>query len=136
MRIAAKQLRYTVETFAVLYPGELQVFLQAVKAGQEMLGDLHDCDVWLGLLPQFYQEEYSRTVAYYGHANPFRPLQPGLDYFMHNRQAEWERIFLNFGESWENWKSIDLWKQLGQTIAAPVYHGVFPLAPENNSSEK
>ncbi|MDO8971912.1 MAG: CHAD domain-containing protein, partial [Saprospiraceae bacterium] len=131
MRIAAKQLRYTLETFAPLYPGELQPYLQAVKAGQELLGDVHDCDVWLAFLPQFVKEEMDRTIIYYGHANPFRPLQPGLDYFLRNRQEVRTQKFQSFGEHWEIWKTLDLWTQLQRTILAPVYHQVFPLPPES-----
>jgi CHAD domain-containing protein len=134
MRIAAKQLRYTLESFAPLYPGELQPYLQAVKASQELLGDIHDCDVWLEFLPHFNQEELNRTTAYYGHPNPFRPLQPGLDYFLKNRQEVRQQKFVSFGERWETWKNDDLWTQLRRTILAPVYLQVFPLAPDAAAS--
>jgi CHAD domain-containing protein len=136
MRIAAKQLRYTLETFAPLYPGELQPYLQAVKTSQELLGDMHDCDVWLVFLPQFMKEEMERTIAYYGHANPFRPLQPGLDYFLRNRQEVRSQKFQSFGDRWESWKSNNLWAQLEHTIHAPVYHQVFPLSPEPAALEE
>jgi CHAD domain-containing protein len=46
MRIAAKRLRYTLEVFAGGDPS-LRRPLGAAEKLQELLGDLHDCDVWL-----------------------------------------------------------------------------------------
>ncbi len=136
MRIAAKGLRYTLETLAPIYPGELQPFIQAVKTSQELLGDIHDCDVWLSFLPQFIDEERQRTVNYYGHANPFRPLMPGLAFFQSNRQQERTKKYEEFKRRWEKWKADDLWNQLSQTVAAPVFTNVFPLAPDRPAPEE
>ncbi len=47
MRIAAKKLRYTMEVYAPLYRRNLKKPLVRVKKIQEILGDLHDCDVWI-----------------------------------------------------------------------------------------
>ena len=103
MRISAKQLRYTLETFAPLYPEGLAPFLQAVKSSQELLGNMHDCDVWLTYLPQFIQEERERTIAYYGHANPLHPMMPGFDYFLKNRLQERDQQYQEFQQQWEKW---------------------------------
>lgn len=46
LRIAMKKLRYTVEPFAVLWGSPLAVKIATVKALQEYLGQIHDCDVW------------------------------------------------------------------------------------------
>jgi CHAD domain-containing protein len=45
MRIAAKHLRYSMEAFAPLYPSKLRKPIKTIKSVQEMLGDIHDCDV-------------------------------------------------------------------------------------------
>ena len=47
IRIAAKKLRYTMEVYAPLYRLGLKKPLSRVKKIQEILGDLHDCDVWI-----------------------------------------------------------------------------------------
>ena len=50
LRIAAKRLRYTLELFADVF-GELgQTQIDRVKAIQEDLGNLHDCDVRIGMI--------------------------------------------------------------------------------------
>lgn len=130
MRIAAKQLRYTLETFAPLYPEELAPYMQAVKSSQELLGNMHDCDVWLTYLPQFVKEERERTLVYYGHANPLHPLLPGFDYFLKNRQQERDQQYQEFRLKWEKWAAENLWSQLGEAIKAPVYQNIYPAAPD------
>jgi CHAD domain-containing protein len=60
MRIAAKKLRYTIEIFAPLYGTDLRDPLRAVKRVQELLGSIHDCDVWIQTLPGFMGGESGR----------------------------------------------------------------------------
>jgi len=129
MRIAAKQLRYTIEIFAPLYPGELAPQLTLVKACQELLGDLHDCDVWTTLLPQFMEQERERVTNFYGHFNPFRPLIPGLVHFQHNRAQQRQQIYLKFRQQWHIWQAADPWSQLRQAVLAPVIPFVYPPPP-------
>jgi putative phosphoesterase len=50
MRINAKHLRYTMETFAPLYKDGLTKEIQIMKIFQDLLGEMHDCDVWLSLI--------------------------------------------------------------------------------------
>jgi putative phosphoesterase len=53
MRIYAKKLRYTMECFAPLYENKLEGEIQRIKDFQDMLGEMHDCDVWLEYIPEF-----------------------------------------------------------------------------------
>lgn len=128
MRIAAKKLRYTIETFLPLYPETIQSFLLPVKASQELLGDIHDCDVWSVFLPGFIDEERERTLIYYGHTNPLHPLLPGLHYFQENRLLERARRYAEFLEQWQKWKEDDLWNQLRGLVTAPLISVIFPPA--------
>ena len=50
MRIAAKNLRYTLEIYRRLYKNRLRQFIKNLKVIQEILGEIHDCDVWIGML--------------------------------------------------------------------------------------
>lgn len=47
MRIAAKRLRYTMEAFIPCFGEPLVKQIDEVKALQEQLGDIHDCDIWM-----------------------------------------------------------------------------------------
>jgi CHAD domain-containing protein len=48
MRIAAKRLRYAMELFAACWGDQLGAFSQQVAQMQSSLGELHDCDLWIG----------------------------------------------------------------------------------------
>ena len=126
MRISAKQLRYTIEVFAPIYPGELQTYLQAVKTSQEFLGDMHDCDVWQDFLPKFIEEEQQRTIVYFGHSNPLHPLLPGFEYFRQNRRDLRDAQYQELRLQWEKWKEENVWNALSETIASFTHADLFP----------
>ena len=53
MRIAAKRLRYTVELARPVYGQSLDEAVAAVKRVQTLLGEVHDCDVWVERVRRF-----------------------------------------------------------------------------------
>lgn len=136
MRIAAKWLRYTMENFAPLYSNELKPFLQAIKQVQELLGNVHDCDVWLQFLPTFRQEEQQRMVTYLGHSYPFKRFTYGLDAFQQERRQARDDQYAEFVRSWRAWQQEGIWDILRKTIQAPLAQQgeVYPPAayPESN----
>lgn len=116
LRIAAKRLRYTMEVFAPLYADGLKEPLQVVRAVQEMVGDIHDCDVWVACLPQFLEEERARTIEYFGHARSFGRLARGILYLQQNRQQQRNRRYQEFVEFWQKTLKEGVWDNLRQTI--------------------
>lgn len=120
MRIAGKKLRYTLEIFAPLYPKGLKPFLMVMRQVQEILGDIHDCDMWVTNLPKFMDDERRRVVKYYGRDAPFRLLSPGILYFMADRQVERARLHQVFQQKWQGWKEKEIWTSLQRTVALPV----------------
>jgi CHAD domain-containing protein len=50
MRIAFKRLRYLLEIFGSAFDADLEPYLEQVKAMQDLLGDIHDCDVQVPML--------------------------------------------------------------------------------------
>ncbi len=52
MRIAFKRLRYLLEIFGQAFTEDLTPFLEEVKAMQDVLGDIHDCDVQVPMLEE------------------------------------------------------------------------------------
>lgn len=119
LRIAAKWLRYTLETFASLYGNNLKPYLKAVKDAQEQLGEIHDADVWGAFLPQFLVDEQKRTVAYYGSDRPFRRLVAGIRYFEQERKQARAEQYEQFCRDWETWKAEGVWDDLRKTIQTP-----------------
>jgi len=103
MRIAAKRLRYTMELFRPAYEGDLDECLSAMKKLQDLLGDLHDCDVWLQLLPDFLADESKRAEAWFGKASSVSSvnrLRAGIEHLQASRLSDRERIFAKLGEYW------------------------------------
>ncbi len=47
MRIAAKRLRYAVELFTACWGAKVEPFAAEIATMQSLLGEVHDCDVWL-----------------------------------------------------------------------------------------
>ena len=120
MRIATKWLRYTLETFAALYSNQLKNHLAAVKQAQEVLGSIHDCDVWEIYIPQFVEEERKRIVDFYGHTNPLNPLLPGLQYFRQNRLEKRQVEYSLFLNDWHKWQKKAIWPELERIIEQPL----------------
>jgi CHAD domain-containing protein len=116
MRIAVKRLRYTMEVFSSLYEGELENQIAFCKKLQDMLGDLHDCDVWMDYLPQFMEDERAYSLDYFGHDDSFGFLEPGL---LHLQQYLRERrcaIYEEFAAYWKNIQEQNIWNNLKQFI--------------------
>jgi putative phosphoesterase len=104
MRIAAKRLRYTIEIFASLFEDELRSELKTIKRLQELLGQLHDCDVWIDQLPRFIEEERGRTRAYFGHEGFFRFIEPGIRQLLADRTAARKDLHAACLEFWDRFE--------------------------------
>jgi putative phosphoesterase len=63
MRIFAKKLRYTMELFAPLYKNKLAQEIEKIKAVQDVLGEMHDCDVWIDYIPKFIEDTQAKNKS-------------------------------------------------------------------------
>jgi CHAD domain-containing protein len=118
MRIAAKRLRYTLEVFAPPFGGALKEFTRTMRDFQELLGDLHDCDVWIDWLPQFLDEERARTQAYFGHTRPVHRLLPGLHALLEDRHTHRSIRYDEFVARWHTEDTQNLWPRLQALVHA------------------
>lgn len=50
MRIACKRLRYVLEIFSIAFTADLEPYIEQIKVLQDLLGDIHDCDVQVPML--------------------------------------------------------------------------------------
>ena len=67
MRIACKRLRYLLEIFAVAFDADLGPYLDHVKSLQDLLGDIHDCDVQVPMLEAHLAWLERQEAASVGH---------------------------------------------------------------------
>ena len=116
MRIAAKHLRYTLELFAPLYTGELEPEIAVCKECQELLGNIHDADVWIQLLPKFIDRERQRTVDYHGHLKPMDALLPGLRWLEQRCRTARTEQFVAFQQLWRRCRDERIWERLSDHV--------------------
>lgn len=116
MRIAAKRLRYTLEISRPMFPGRLDEAVETIKKVQAMLGDVHDCDVWLDHLGAFGSGERDRLVEMFGHAGRFLHLQPGLEYLRRDRQGHRQATFEELGRYWTELKDRRFFDELTSAV--------------------
>lgn len=120
MRISAKRLRYTMETFESLYGDQIKAYINQTKKLQDLLGSIHDADVWMLMIPKFINEEEQRMKTYFGHSRPLRRLLPGLRAFAENRKAERDQDYASFIKEWDKTLETGLWDKLETLINAPL----------------
>ncbi|MFH0754633.1 MAG: CHAD domain-containing protein [Candidatus Omnitrophota bacterium] len=101
MRIAAKNLRYCLENFELLYGKGLGVYIKSAAQVQALLGEVHNYDVWLGLL------EILRASS--ARSNRFSEALRFL-----RRECESRRVkaYADFLETWQAQKKARLWVKL------------------------
>ncbi len=116
MRIAVKRFRYTMEICRPLYPGKLKDPLKAIKRVQTLLGEIHDCDVWLEDLEGFAAAERKRIVAALGRDRRFRRLLPGVEYLQEDRRRRRREAFGELVEYWRELNDRRFWDRLTAVI--------------------
>lgn len=120
MRIAAKRVRYTLEAYAGLFEDHLKAEIRVIKRLQELLGDIHDCDVWIGYLPRFLEEEQERAVAYFGNHGFFELVRPGIDVLTTDRRINRATLFQELATYWDHLKEKGFWEDLSGKLSLPL----------------
>ncbi len=110
MRIRAKWLRYTMETFAPLYQDELSEEIKMMKNFQDTLGEMHDCDVWIEQIPKFINEIHNEKAIAEGNQD----LLKFLNYIKEKRKNHYE----NFVRFWDKRKGENVFEELRKNASA------------------
>ncbi len=104
MRIAVKKLRYTIETFSKLYPGMLREEIKNLKRLQDLLGEIHDCDVWLDYIPNFEKKLVKKKS--------FDDLEEGIRCFKADIEKRRAELFSQTLTYYETLEKDDFFKKL------------------------
>jgi len=120
MRIAAKKLRYMIEVFRPLYADKLRPAIGALKRLQEILGELHDCDVWVGLLSGRAAAgagpvPETRNGDSPGGSEPM-PRQTGLSALLLDRKAHRRDLYGQLVSEWEACRSVQVFDKVRDIV--------------------
>ena len=118
MRIAAKRLRYTLEIAQPLYPEKLDEAVVEIKRIQTLLGDVHDCDVWIEHLDTFASHQRDRMTALFGHPGRFARLEVGVDYLRRDRAGYRQEAFGQLVEHWAALARRRFWEGLASVVVS------------------
>jgi CHAD domain-containing protein len=90
-----------MEAFEPAYEKKLAKYIKIVKNIQEMLGDIHDCDVWIEFLPEFLAGERELALEYIGHTRSVGKLRRGIESLQADRGAFRDKRYGEFVKYWE-----------------------------------
>lgn len=120
MRIAGKRLRYALEAWGDLYGGAFEDGIATLKRLQDLLGELHDCDVWIAAIPGFVREEEERSRAFFGDDRHFRNLIAGIRAILADRTQERIRLHGLCLTLWRDLAFRGYWEALRETALRPL----------------
>ena len=115
-RIAAKKLRYTMEIYGSVYRNSLKKPLARVKKIQEILGDIHDCDVWIDHITLILLRERNLLRSSKVTKRPDTETLASLKMVLLDREAERKRRYRQFVYYWQSLARAKLWEELKKTL--------------------
>jgi len=110
MRIAAKRLRYILEVTGSCFGPYASGAVKLVKDLQDLLGEIHDCDVQLPEVADFLEELLSEDIASAGAEPkdvarvPNRRTYAGLVALQVHLRARRNALFEDFLELWRDYE--------------------------------
>ncbi len=116
MRIAAKKLRYTMEIYGPVYRNNLEKPLRRVKKLQEILGEIHDCDVWIDHITTLLLHERSLLRSKKDVKRPETTTLSSLKLLLRDREMERERRYRQFMRYWQSLARVKLWDELHSAL--------------------
>jgi CHAD domain-containing protein len=115
-RIAAKKLRYTMEIYGSLYRNNLKKPFARIKKIQEVLGDVHDCDVWIDQITILLLRERALFRSGKGTKRPDTATLSSLKILLRDRETERKRRYRQFVRYWQALEREHLWDELRRSL--------------------
>ncbi|MFA5772407.1 MAG: YfcE family phosphodiesterase [Thermoplasmata archaeon] len=115
-RIAAKRLRYTMEIFQALYDDKLGSEIATFKEIQDVLGEMHDCDVWVEYIPIFIQASKADFASSAGTMHSSKDIEWGLNRLVDYVKKKRHTLYRAFVTLWKRCISQNLFGNLCEKV--------------------
>lgn len=112
LRILIKKLRYGLELIYPYFQKELDKKLLVLKKLQEILGIIHDMDVWIEYIPTFIKKEIPITKNELNRAASNKNIKIGINYLSKYCKMKREKQFNKFYSYWEKIMKKKFWNDL------------------------
>ena len=128
MRIAAKNCRYTLEIFQPLYKDAILPTIESLKNLQQILGEIHDCDMWIMALGGDKRQDTKRRGINIDQkcGKLQRGIRtPAILALIRNRQDRRNQLYSRLVSEWENFLRSDMSgiKKIGIPYREPAESG-------------
>lgn len=134
MRIAAKRLRYVLEVSDFCFGRPADTARRRARDLQDILGEMHDCDVMLPLVREHAEALQAQDAAAVrakagstpdldprlAAQAPHRTAYRGLDVLAVYLRARRELLFNRFVDFWERQEEIGTWLRLERAVDAQL----------------
>jgi putative phosphoesterase len=101
MRISAKRLRYALELVRPLFDDALEEEISQIKILQELLGELHDCDVWEQDLKKM-MDSLDKGSLELSKGTTAKKVKPGMGFLRRDRSDLRRKLYRRFVEFWDS----------------------------------
>ena len=118
MRIRAKWLRYTIEIFSQKYDDKLKEYISTMKHFQDLLGEMHDYDVWIDSIPKFITDIKLELASRIETNEKIPTIENGLLRFLQDVQEIRRSRYKEFISFWEDTKKKQTFERLRQITSA------------------
>jgi putative phosphoesterase len=114
MRIRAKWLRYTMEAFSPQYKEELSREIRIIKRFQDILGEMHDCDVWRQYIPKFIAQIETQQSTKQKNKKRTENKEKTLLELLKFVEGRRKSYYRDFVQLWDAKTTQDIFEQLGR----------------------
>ena len=115
MRVRAKWLRYTMEAFSSLYTERLSQEIEIIKHFQDVLGEMHDCDVWSNCIPEFISQNKTAPVTRQKSKKRIETEEETLSELLEFVKGRRKKYYFDFVQLWDEKVSQGVFEQLKRT---------------------
>jgi CHAD domain-containing protein len=116
MRITAKKLRYTMEVYAPLYKLGLKKPISRIKKIQSLLGDIHDCDMWIDQVTVAIMKERTRLHSVSAKRHTGAGAIVALRNLLDDRVRKRASLYRSFVRYWEALSRSGFWSGFRTTL--------------------